>query len=240
LCCQAGLTVLHRPTQQDFQSFFDRGTPVVLKNTIDEWPAMALWADFEALKERHGDNIVPVEIGNYMESTFIKSEIPLAFFIDYLQGNIEQDPSRPVYLAQHRLFEQIPELADDIMEPSFCALGKGDLYGVNAWFGPEGTVSPLHHDPYHNLLAQVIGEKLVRLYKPSSEHLYPHMHGVQRNTSEVGVDVEAPDEERFPLFSAVPYEEVVLQAGDVLFMPRGWWHFCRSKSVSFSVNHWWL
>ena len=44
------------------------------------------------------------------------------------------------YLAQHPLFEQIPELARDIREPEYCSLGKGVLHSVNAWLGPAGTV----------------------------------------------------------------------------------------------------
>ena len=36
--------------------------------------------------------------------------------------------------------------------------GDDDDVLVNAWLGPIGTVSPLHHDPYYNLLAQVSGK----------------------------------------------------------------------------------
>lgn len=64
------------------------------------------------------------------------------------------------YLAQHALFEQIPALAADIRTPEYCVLGKdeeegGGVQAVNAWFGPPGTVTPLHTDPKHNLLCQV-------------------------------------------------------------------------------------
>ena len=48
------------------------------------------------------------------------------------------------YLAQHPLFEQIPELASDIAEPEYCSLGSGNLHSVNAWFGPAHTVCLQH------------------------------------------------------------------------------------------------
>ncbi len=51
-------------------------------------------------------------------------------------------------------------------------------------------------------------------------------------------DVERVDLERFPLAAQAEYTEVVLEAGDGLYIPPGMWHHVRSLSVSFSVSFW--
>ncbi|KPM36237.1 hypothetical protein AK830_g10339 [Neonectria ditissima] len=178
-------------------------------------------------------------------------------------------PAAPTgYLAQHNLFQQIPSLRNDIRVPDFCwvdvpghpvsashdkpALAVPQL---NAWFGPARTITPLHTDGYHNLLCQAVGAKYLRLYPPAAtRHMRPRSpeHGVDMsNTSarDVGVlegwdarpegvteqDVRRMREE----LEGVEYRECILEPGDTLLIPIGWWHYVRSLSVSFSVSFWW-
>ncbi|KFZ24247.1 hypothetical protein V502_01283 [Pseudogymnoascus sp. VKM F-4520 (FW-2644)] len=114
----------------------------------------------------------------------------------------EQDEKgKTGYLAQHNLFSQIPALRSDILIPDVCwldpppphysspladvhaATAKLDEPLLNAWFGPGGTISPLHVDPYHNILAQVVGRKYVRLYGPRETA------GLSPRGEESGVDM---------------------------------------------------
>lgn len=112
-----------------------------------------------------------------------------------------------------------------------------------AWFGPAGTYSPLHHDPWHNLLVQVVGRKRVRCYAPcSAAALYPfaesHDHGMRTNCSTI-MDHDSACPLSFPLFAEAPCLETELEPGDALFIPRQHWHAVRALTSSFSVNFWW-
>lgn len=127
------------------------------------------------------------------------------------KGSQSQKPKRKTgYLAQHDLLSQIPSLRADIAIPDYCyadppplspstnlsnvkPVPKLDTPLLNAWFGPANTVSPLHTDPYHNILAQVVGYKYIRLYAPSeTEALHPmgiDDKGIDmNNTSSVDLD----------------------------------------------------
>lgn len=183
----------------------------------------------------------------------------------------QAERSQVGYLAQHNLFHQIPSLRNDTTIPDLCWAPvpphptspsmdrpRLDTPQLNAWFGPAGTITPLHTDAYHNLLCQVVGTKYVRLYPPAAT---PHMEprrperGVDMsNTS--GLDlgaVEAWDppppgtsaDERRRLLEArerlrgLEYAECVLGPGDALLIPIGWWHYVRSLSISFSISFWW-
>jgi len=217
--------------------------PVILTNVIDNWPALGehSWEDIEYLKEVAGPRTVPIEVGNtYLKDNWSQTLMPFSEFIDsYVLPSNDSDEEREIgYLAQTQLFDQIPQLGKDFYVPEYCTLANSDSEPkIQAWFGPMGTVSPLHYDAYHNLFAQVVGCKYVRLYSPEQTPcIYPHDSKMLHNTSQV--DVENVDTTAFPNFESAPYQDCVLQKGEILYIPPKWWHFVRSLMVSFSVSFW--
>ncbi|XP_029448779.1 bifunctional peptidase and arginyl-hydroxylase JMJD5 [Rhinatrema bivittatum] len=234
----SAIPLLRCPSLEHFkENYLIPQQPVVLDGITEHWPCMKKWS-LAYLREVAGCRTVPVELGSrYTDEEWSQTLMTVNEFIDKY---IEDEQSGVGYLAQHQLFDQIPELKQDICIPDYCCLGEGDEeeITINAWFGPAGTVSPLHQDPQQNFLAQAVGKKYIRLYSVSeTKNLYPHETHILHNTSQV--DVENPDFRNFPKFAEALYKECILTPGQVLFIPVKYWHYVRALDISFSVSFWW-
>lgn len=238
------------PTLLEFSSIAspNGGSPAVIRKAALHWPSMGIrsWANLSYLIDVIGPfRLVPIEIGSsYTDQDWSQKLVPFKEFIDRYILGIGGCITKKGYLAQFNIFSQATQLLDDIVIPEYCyALPGNSAAGsvsiiVNAWIGPEGTVSPLHNDPYHNIFVQILGYKYIRLYSDShKDKLYTYKGSdFFSNTSEV--DFEAIDYRKFPLLRDVPYVECILGPGDMLYIPKYWWHFVKSLSVSISVSFW--
>lgn len=127
---------------------------------------------------------------------------------------------------------------EDVEIPEYCYVGSSHHVEINAWFGPAGTISPTHYDAKHNILTQVFGSKVIRLFRPQDwELLYPYGGEILFNTSQI--DVEDPElPKKFPAAVGAKYTDVLLEPGMALYIPPKWAHYVKSLAPSFSISFW--
>ncbi|CAI5734731.1 unnamed protein product [Hyaloperonospora brassicae] len=266
------LRKMKTPTLEEFRNhIMMQNKPVVITGAMEFWPALGraagpdrAWNSEKYIRCVAGLRTVPIEVGSsYTGDDWGQELMTISDFLDRhilpqledatnatdsdtSESHAPSSSEKLGYLAQHRLFDQIPALGRDIVIPDYCTIQRADDHTsndededitINCWFGPGETVSPLHFDRKDNLLCQVVGIKYVRLFAPQeSEKLYA-MEGLLSNTSQV--QVENPDIEKFPDFCHAKYVECILGEGEMLYIPPKYWHYVKSLSTSFSVSFWW-
>lgn len=154
---------------------------------------------------------------------------------DQFISTIETTPGNDLYLTAYNSANNAAALAPLTADlgtiPAILNHEEGEPAGM-LWIGPEGTFTPLHHDLTNNLLVQLVGRKRIILASPAeTPKLYNHIHVF----SEVG-DITNPsiDFNAFPKLKEVRTLEIVLDAGEALFLPIGWWH--QVEALDFSVS----
>ena len=223
--------------------------------------------DAQSVALQHSDAEGSMRLREFVMRFLLPSNTVLKKGFQRSDGAIDEwFASEVAYMAQHQLLLQIPELRNDILVPHYCALGE--LQTVNVWIGTAGTVTALHYDLDDNFLVQVAGYKYLgssfvpialssasrdarhprylRLYSPDEgDHLYakdaPRDRQKKHGASYSPVRVERPDLQVHPDFEKANFVETILGPGEMLFIPKRWWHYVRSLTTSVSVNFWfWL
>uniref|UniRef100_A0A7N2KK64 JmjC domain-containing protein n=1 Tax=Quercus lobata TaxID=97700 RepID=A0A7N2KK64_QUELO len=163
-----------------------------------------------------------------------------------LIGRYAEDALEQIYLSQTPIMNadneekvQLETLREDIETPAF--LERKALAPINLWMNNSQARSSTPYDPHHNLLCVVAGCKQVVLWPLSATPmLYPlPIYGEASNHSSVAL--ENPDFSTYPRAKCAMEhsQKVVLHAGDVLFIPEGWFHQVDSDDMTIAINFWW-
>jgi hypothetical protein len=109
-------------------------------------------------------------------------------------------------------------------------------WGINCRFGMKGVIAANHFDGSRNSIAVLGGSRRYVLAHPAQcdkMALYPMGHPSGRHSA---VDWSEPDLEAFPEFAQAKANEVILQPGQVLYLPTDWFHFIVSLELTFQCN----
>lgn len=224
-------------THQEFVEHYVRGSrPLVLTDIAQDWPAMHQWSPSD-LKQRFGHLDVEIQQGRNADTKFEQNKLShkaVAKLGEFVDRVLSGGPTNDYYMTANNEVLRQPEFApllDDIGTlPSFCDATQLSRLS-SFWFGPAGTVTPLHHDTLMLFHTQIVGRKRWRFISPlETSKLYNYV-GVFSP-----IDIDQPDLARYPMFANVKVLDVVVEPGETVFLPLGWWHHVTSLDVSLSFS----
>ncbi|MDE8652199.1 DUF6065 family protein [Novosphingobium album (ex Liu et al. 2023)] len=224
-------------SSQDFlDDYYAPARPVVIAGELADWPASRLWSP-EYFKSKVGSAMIEYQ-GNRTSSADFerykdnhKTQMPFDRFIDLIMAEGGNNAYLTAYNASSNREALRPLDADIGLMDKFLAQSPGEPGGL-LWIGPAGTFTSMHHDLTNNLVVQVVGRKRVMLAAATES---PKMYNDRHVFSEVADVLAIGDRlEQYPKLSDVRFHEVVLEPGEAMFIPIGWWH--QVEALDFSVT----
>lgn len=232
-----------------------RNEPAVLVGLVDHWPAVQ-YANRSDRKVC--EYLAALDSGALVESIMTPPEArgrisyndSITGF-NYLRNQVtltrvmEQVlryalfPSPPAVAAQSApVISCLPGFLADHAMPLLPATVQPRI-----WLGNR-VITPAHIDESHNIACVVSGQRLFTLFPPEQgDNLYLGPRDLTPTGSPISlVDFAQPDFESFPNFrTALAHAQVaLLEPGDALYIPTGWWHHVQSLSdLNILVNYWW-
>lgn len=218
-------------SKEEFQrKYYIPQKPVVFRNFSENWKARTQW-DYAYLSSKVGDQMVEVH-GAWKENNPTKIQMPpqTEMTFDKYLKLIGMAPNN-FRLFLFDIFKLAPELKSEFDFPDIAeGWVKSHPY---LFFGGQGADVRLHYDidMSNVFLTQFQGKKRALLFAPEmSRGLYKQPFSTHSN-----IDLDNIDYDKYPALKKVEGYECLLEHGDTLFMPGGYWHYIQYITAGYSM-----
>lgn len=223
------------------EQFLLRGRPVVYEGAARRWPAVKKWSP--AYFSKHfGAVQLPIQaVDGRARTDGAWSKISIKKYVDLLMNPGQQKP--PPYLRNILMPRDLPALIADVRRPRMAQQSWLEHPALRElvpplwhnWYelfvnAPKVRFPWVHadRDHTHAWVAQIYGHKKVWLWPP----------GVAGPRTRQFYVSPRKDIDRF--FNGFAAQSLILAPGDLVFVPRNWWHTTEAQSVSISVSGNWV
>lgn len=212
------------------ENYLKKEEPVMVKNFVSKQIFFQKWTpDF--LTEKYGEKMVGIfDDAVPREGRSYKRPDKYITFKEFLNGITNGNKKYRLFLFN--LFRIAPELRQDLEFPKLKTFFLTKL--PYTFFGSKGSITRIHQDmDFSNVfLLQIHGRKKVILISPDqSDLLYRLPFNVHSE-----INILKPDYEKYPALKYVRATEYLLQPGDLLFIPSGWWHHIEYIDGGYSIS----
>jgi hypothetical protein len=225
---------------EDFRDqYYTQMKPLVITNLSKQWPAYQKW-NWDFFKSIVGN--VKVGLYNNIKSdayTPINTADDYMKFGDYIDMVRKGPAEWRIFLFN--IFEHAPQITADFEWPEDLMKGFVKRYPM-LFVGGKGSITHMHFDIdlSHIMHTQFGGRKRVLLFPFEEQHKlyrkpwevlsfvnFEHYFDNCNNKLEI---------DRFPALKLAKGYEVILDHGDTLFMPAGYWHHMEYLDSGFAMS----
>lgn len=221
----------------EFQhNYFKSRKPLVIKQLSKQWPAFERW-NWDYFQLLVGDQ--KVGIYNNVKSdayTPINTADDYTTFGKYIDMIRSGPAAWRIFLFN--IFDHAPQLMHDFTWPDHLMSGFVKKYPM-LFVGGESSITHMHFDidTSHIFHTQFIGRKRVLLFPFEEQYkLYRKPFEVLSMVDFSRYYEQEPDYNQFPALRYASGYEVILEHGDTLFMPGGYWHHMEYLESGFAMS----
>ncbi|MDX1470411.1 MAG: cupin-like domain-containing protein [Flavobacteriaceae bacterium] len=220
-------------SKKEFLSkYYKPQLPVVIEGLTQNWSANTEW-NFDYFDKIAGEKIVPLyddrPVSHKDGFNEPHAKMKMSEYIDLLKS----EPTK-YRIFLWNLMKEVPQLQKEFEYPD---LGVKFMKGLPMlFFGGRNSHTFMHYDID---LANIFhfhfeGKKKVILFdQKQNDYLYkiPHSLIVRED-----INFSNPDYEKWPALQHAEGWEIILNHGDMLYMPEGYWHYMKYITPGFSMS----